>query len=181
MQRMFAPFSASAAIFSAPARVPPEVMPTKMPSWIARSLLQRMASGPAIGRMRSMTFIATASSVSLGIKSGVQPCIGCGLNVGCGAAGVPSEFRDCAMPLANSYASSGSQTTIFVSGRSELTPLDAKWFCHSDHQRVSLGCANHGKTDPRISACRLYDRLARLKLSRLFGGLDYPKSQSVLH
>src|SRR5450759_5682764 len=39
----------------------------------------------------------------------------------------------------------------------ELTPLDAKWLCHGDHQRISLGCANHGKTNPRISACRFYD------------------------
>src|SRR5450631_3185644 len=48
----------------------------------------------------------------------LAPCIGCDLNVGCGAAGVPSEFRDCTMPLAKSRASSGSQTIIFVSGRS---------------------------------------------------------------
>ena len=63
----------------------------------------------------------------------------------------------------------------------QLTPLDAKWLCHGDHKRISLGCANHGKTNSRISAGRLYDRLARLELSRLFGRLDYPESQSVLH
>src|SRR5438874_10387704 len=100
MHKMFAPFSASAAILSAPAKVAPAVIPTKIPSLAASSLLSRIASGPAIGRMRSMTFIATASSVSLGMKSGVQPCIGCGLNEGCGAAGDPSGLRDCAMPLA---------------------------------------------------------------------------------
>ena len=32
--------------------------------------------------MRSMTFVATASPVSFGMKSGVQPCIGCGLKAG---------------------------------------------------------------------------------------------------
>ena len=63
----------------------------------------------------------------------------------------------------------------------QLTPLHAKWLCHGHHKRISLGRANHGKTNPGISACRLYDRLAGLKLSRLFGRLDYPESQSVLH
>src|SRR6266481_543457 len=62
----------------------------------------------------------------------------------------------------------------------ELPPLDAKWLCHGDHKRVSLGGADHGETDPGISACRLYDRLARLELSRFFGCLDYPKGQSIL-
>src|ERR1700684_4528062 len=61
MHRMFAPFGASLAIFSAPAKVPPEVMPTKMPSLAASSLLQRMASAPEIGRIRSMSFRCTAS------------------------------------------------------------------------------------------------------------------------
>ena len=63
----------------------------------------------------------------------------------------------------------------------ELAPLDAKWLCHGDHKRVSLGCADHGKTDSRIPACRLYDCLARLKLSGFFGRLNYPERQSVLH
>src|SRR5258708_3581156 len=44
----------------------------------------------------------------------------------------------------------------------------------------SLGDADHGKTNPGISACLLYDRLARLKLARFFGRLDSPESQSVL-
>src|SRR5664279_1801302 len=63
----------------------------------------------------------------------------------------------------------------------QLAPLNAKWLCHGHHKRVSLGCANHGKTNPRISACRLDDCLAGLKLSRLFGRLDDAQSQSVLH
>src|SRR2546421_10721241 len=63
----------------------------------------------------------------------------------------------------------------------ELASLDAKWFCHSKHKRISLRRANHCETDTGISACRLYDCLARLKLARLFGRLDYPESQSVLH
>ena len=39
-----------------------------------------------------MIFIPTASLVSFGMKSGVQPCVGCGLKFGCGAAGEPSGF-----------------------------------------------------------------------------------------
>src|SRR5258708_18414129 len=62
----------------------------------------------------------------------------------------------------------------------ELPPLDAKWLCHGDHKRVSLAGADHGKADSGISPCRLNDRLARLKLSGLFGRLDHPQSQSVL-
>ena len=84
----------------------------------ASSLLQRIASGPGMARTRSTSFRSTASPVSLGMKSGVQPCIGCGLKLGCGAAGVPSGLRACSMPLPRSGASSGSQTTILVSGRS---------------------------------------------------------------
>jgi hypothetical protein len=40
-----------------------------------------------------------ASSVSFGMKSGIQPWIG--LNAGCGTAGVLSELLDCTKPLAN--------------------------------------------------------------------------------
>ena len=65
-----------------------------------------------------MSFMSTASPVSFGMKSGVQPCIGCGLKLGCGAGGVPSGLRDCSIPLPSSCASSGSQTMILVSGRS---------------------------------------------------------------
>src|SRR4051812_23808061 len=63
----------------------------------------------------------------------------------------------------------------------ELAALDAERLGHGDHERIALGCANHGKTDPSISARRLDDRLARLKFSRFFGSFDYPKRQSVLH
>jgi hypothetical protein len=42
----------------------------------------RIASAPAIGMMRSMIPAATTSAVSFGMKSGVQPCIGCGLKAG---------------------------------------------------------------------------------------------------
>src|SRR5450631_2578622 len=63
----------------------------------------------------------------------------------------------------------------------QLAPLDAEWLRHGNHKRISLGCANHSKANSRISACRLYHRLAGLELARLFGGLDHPKRQSVLH
>ena len=65
-----------------------------------------------------MTFMSTASAVSLGMKSGVQPCMGCGLNAGWAADAEPSGLRCCGVPLPRSCASAGSQTTIFVSGRS---------------------------------------------------------------
>ena len=35
-----------------------------------------------------MTPVSTTSPVSFGMKSGVQPCIGCGLNAAFGAAGI---------------------------------------------------------------------------------------------
>src|ERR1700674_1970864 len=63
----------------------------------------------------------------------------------------------------------------------ELAPLYAKRLCHGDYKRISLGCANHGKRNPRISACRLDDRLGGFKLSRFFSRFDDPESQSVLH
>ena len=45
MQRMFAPFGASAATLSAPANVAPALMPTKMPSLRASSPLHLIAFG----------------------------------------------------------------------------------------------------------------------------------------
>src|SRR5277367_5405043 len=75
---------------------------------------------------------------------------------------------------------SGSHNNLRSEEPHELTPLNAKWLCHGDHKRISLGCANHRKTNSRISACRLNDRLTRLELSGLFGRFDYSESQSVL-
>ena len=78
--------------------------------------------------MRSIAFMSTASPVIFGMKSGLQPCIGCGLNDGCGFAGEPSGLRSCAMWLVSIGASAGSQTTILVSGRSlrstRATPVE---------------------------------------------------------
>src|ERR1700737_2614491 len=82
---------------------------------------------------------------------------------------------------ADSPLSGGSYNDLRSKEPHELTPLYAERFCHGDYKRIPLGCANHGKANPRISACRLYDRLARFKLSRFFGRFDYPESQSVLH
>ena len=50
------------------------------------------------------------------MKSGAQPCIGCGLNAGCAAAGEPSALRCLRLPLVSIDASVGSQTTILVFG-----------------------------------------------------------------
>ena len=100
-----------------------------------------------------MSFMATASPVSFGMKSGVQPCIGCGLKAGCGADGVPSALRACSMPLPSSCASCGSQTTILVSGRSlrEHAP-DAL-------QRAAGAVAGHPVVEPL--AGEIVDDLAR--------------------
>src|SRR5258706_16164699 len=75
----------------------------------------------------------------------------------------------------------GSYNDLRAKEPHQLASLDAEWFCHGDDKWISLGCANHGKTDSRISARRLYHRLAGLEFSRLFRGFDYPKRQSVLH
>ena len=109
------------------AKVAPDLMPTKMPFLLARATthLHRVRRG--IVMMRSITFMSTASPVSFGMKSGLQPCIGCGFKAGCGAAGEPSALRSCCVPLASIGASAGSQTTILVSGLSlastRATPL----------------------------------------------------------
>ena len=71
-------------------------------------------SGPEV----ALPDMSTASAVIFGMKSGLQPCIGCGLNEGCGFAGVPSGLRYCGIWLVNMGASAGSHTTILVSGRS---------------------------------------------------------------
>jgi hypothetical protein len=48
------------------------------------SLEQRIASGPGMVTTWSISAILTASPASLGMKSGVQPRIGWGLNKGLG-------------------------------------------------------------------------------------------------
>ena len=124
MHRMFDPFGALAATCNAAAKVAPEVMPTKMPSFAASSLLHRIASGPAIVSTSEIRPEAMASPVILGMKSGLQPCIGWGLNAGCGAAGVPSALRSWPVPLVSIAASAGSATTIFVRGDSTASTRD---------------------------------------------------------
>ena len=61
------------------------------------------------------------------MKSGVQPCIRCGRNIGCDAAGLPSSRRACTTPLPRIGALSGSQAITSTSGRSAFstraTPL----------------------------------------------------------
>src|SRR5579863_3844231 len=46
------------------------------------------------------------------------PDLGCGFQLGCGTLADPSSLRSCSIPLESIGASSGSHTTIFVSGRS---------------------------------------------------------------
>src|SRR5438270_120730 len=72
MHKTVEPFGASAQTLSAPAKVAPEVMPTKIPSFFARSWLQRIASAPAMRRILWITPRSTASPVSFGMKSGLD-------------------------------------------------------------------------------------------------------------
>ena len=121
---MFAPGSAFSATAIAPARVAPADMPTKMPSCVASDRDSLMASSPLIGSISSMYFASIASSVSRGMKSGVQPCIRCGRNSGWLSFGEPSAMRSCGMPLPRIGELSGSQTTIRVSGLACLNMRD---------------------------------------------------------
>jgi hypothetical protein len=86
---MLAPFGASAATCKAPANVAPAVMPTKMPSFCASSWLSRIASAPGDAQDAIDDLHLHASPVSFGMKSGVQPCMGCGLNAGMRRSGGP--------------------------------------------------------------------------------------------
>src|ERR1700722_7860065 len=122
MHRIVDPCGASAHTFNAAANVPPDEMPTKIPSCRARSLLQRIASAFVIRRIWLTPFVSTASLTSLAIKSGLHPCIGCGFHAECAEAGDPSGFRACATPLDSMGASYGSQTTTLFSGPSLASP-----------------------------------------------------------
>ena len=51
------------------------------------------------------------------MKSGVQPCMGCGSNAGWLSLGEPSALRPCARPLPTICAFAGSLRMILVSGR----------------------------------------------------------------
>src|SRR5215469_2764306 len=82
MQTMFAPGGARRATSSAAASVAPLEVPTNIPSFCASSRERRNASAPATGTISSTYPAATASSVSLEMKSGAQPCIRCGRNSG---------------------------------------------------------------------------------------------------
>lgn len=82
-----------------------------------------------------------ASSRTLGMKSGVQPWIGCAANAGWLVAGEPSALRSCRsvgghtlferrtvlMPEASKPAASGSASTIFTSGMASLRAFPAPW------------------------------------------------------
>src|ERR1700690_2757024 len=98
MQRTVDPGAASLQTCSAPANVAPEVIPTKIPSFCASCLLQCMASAFAIVSTRSIRPELTASSVSLGMKSGLQPCSGCGFHAGLLVVAEPSGLLSCLAP-----------------------------------------------------------------------------------
>ena len=89
MQRIVDPLSAFFATSMAPARVAPADTPTNIPSSAARALLSRIASAPLTGTISSIISAVAASSVSFGIKSGLQPCMRWGRKKGWLSEGVP--------------------------------------------------------------------------------------------
>ena len=114
---MLAPFGASAQICSAPARRGTGGDADENAFLLRQILaaLQRVRAGDAQDLMRSCR-CRPHRRVSFGMKSGAQPCIGCGLNAGCAVAGEPSGLRCWPSPLLSIAASAGSQTTILVFG-----------------------------------------------------------------
>jgi len=73
--------------------------------------------------LRIISIIGAA--VTLGMKSGVQPWMGCGSKAGCEQAGLPSALRFVGIPDASSPAASGSAKMIFTLGRANLRCLPA--------------------------------------------------------
>src|SRR3974377_283987 len=98
MARLVSPSLALLHTSVATAKVPPAVMSTKIPSSCASERLHFIASAPAMVITRLITPVSMASAVSFGMKSGLQPCIGWGLNRGLGLAGEPSGLRSCCEP-----------------------------------------------------------------------------------
>jgi hypothetical protein len=127
MQRIEEPFGAPAPICGAQAKVAPAEMPTKN----AFLLCQVAAATQCIGVGDARDLVddsqTTTSPVGFGMKSGVQPRVGCVLTAGWAIVGEPSFLRYCCVQLVSNGASKGSLTTILVSGRSfastRATPL----------------------------------------------------------
>mmetsp|Transcript_42538 Transcript_42538/g.134191 ORF Transcript_42538/g.134191 Transcript_42538/m.134191 type:complete len:203 (+) Transcript_42538:638-1246(+) len=124
MASMTDPSGAFLAVSSAAHIVPPPEMPVRSPSLAASALAVAMAEAAGMGTSSSLSW-SGASSSTLGMKSGVQPWIGCGLKAGGDPAGAPSASRSVGMPLASRPASSGSASMILRSGRSFLSARPA--------------------------------------------------------
>ena len=78
-----------------------------------------VALAPTVGFPRIVSAAPSIASWSTrGMKSGVQPWIGCGSQAGWLSDGEPSAVRTWACPLLTSEALAGSVRMIFVSGRS---------------------------------------------------------------
>ena len=77
-----------------------------------------MASPPLTGTIASINPACTTSAVSFGMKSGDHPCIRWGRKLGW----LPDAGW--AMPLPSSWALSGSQTMIRISGRALFSTRD---------------------------------------------------------
>ena len=98
-----------------------------MPSIRASFCAVSIASGPAMGTSSSYRFIFCASSRTFGMKSGVQPWMGCAANAGCDPLGAPVGLRSVTVPDAMRPAASGSRRTIFVSGLAALMTRPTPW------------------------------------------------------
>ena len=114
MHKIELPFGADLATFKAPLNVAPPEIPVKIPSLDAKSFAHCMASGPSIGINSS--FMSIPDSRTSGMKSGVHPWTGCGVNAGCDATGAPDGFLSVFVPDANNGAADGSNKQIFTSG-----------------------------------------------------------------
>ena len=121
-RRCGCPRGARRATSSAAASVAPLEVPTKMPSCVASSRARRSASLPFTGTISSTSPSAIAFSVRREMKSGLQPCIRCGRNIGWLALGWPPASRGWAMPLPSSGALSGSAATMRIAGIGGLQP-----------------------------------------------------------
>src|SRR6185437_9549571 len=117
MHRIVEPTGARSAIRRATAKVDPPDIPVKMPSFWASCLVQTMPSAPATGTTSSQDFASMASCSTAGMKSGVQPWIGCDSHAGWPPAGAPSAARCCGMPIPTSWALAGEVIDDLPGGR----------------------------------------------------------------
>ena len=118
MRSTVAPLAASRQTCSAPANVAPAVMPTKMPSLLGElaAAMHRVSVG---NRQNTIDYVHSHRITrQLRNKIGAPPLHRMRLPGGVGRRGRPVRLPLLRARLVSTGASAGSQTTIFVSGRS---------------------------------------------------------------